>query len=116
MTNNLTTSETLTPAMELDLDSFLNSPLTSDDEYDDKVDDSHNLNSVPHRTIDEILNASDASTSSDSPPPSPPSIHPCFLVSTDPKQDQDDANLVSTTKPPAVFHCRNHYPKTGSTR
>lgn len=96
MTNNLTTSETLTPAMELDLDSFLNSPLTSDDEYDDKVDDSHNLNSVPHRTIDEILNASDASTSSDSPPPSPPSIHTRL---SDPKQDQDDAVSVSTTKP-----------------
>ncbi|KAL6290585.1 hypothetical protein ACE6H2_008095 [Prunus campanulata] len=50
-------------AMELDLDSFLNSHLSLSDE-----DDDDNLNSVPHRTIDEILNDSDSSASSSRPP------------------------------------------------
>lgn len=59
MTKKLTSTKTL---MELDLNSFIHSD--SDDDSD----------SVPHRTIDEILNASDSSTSS-SPPPSPSSIH-----------------------------------------
>ncbi|KAL5572209.1 hypothetical protein UlMin_021806 [Ulmus minor] len=49
--------------MELDLDSFLDSQLSSDDD--------EQLNSVPHRTIDEILNDSDSSPSS-TPPRSPP--------------------------------------------
>ncbi|KAJ4847458.1 hypothetical protein Tsubulata_019162 [Turnera subulata] len=48
--------------MELDLDSFLNSHST-----DDSDDDS---NSVPHRTLDEILKDSDSSTPPSSPPPS----------------------------------------------
>ncbi|XP_022757621.1 vacuolar protein sorting-associated protein 8 homolog isoform X2 [Durio zibethinus] len=52
--------------MELDLDSLLESHLSSD-----SGDDS---NSVPHRTIDEILNDSDSSTSSFS-PSSPTSTH-----------------------------------------
>ena len=45
-------------SLELDLDAFRNSPLTSDDDEDNK-----NPNSVPHRTIDKILNASDYYTS-----------------------------------------------------
>ncbi|XP_019090556.1 PREDICTED: vacuolar protein sorting-associated protein 8 homolog isoform X3 [Camelina sativa] len=50
--------------MELDLDSFLVSDSDSD------LDSS----SVPHRTVDEILNASSSSSPSPSPPSSPPSI------------------------------------------
>ena len=97
MTKNLTsTSETLPAAMELDLDSFLNSPLTSDDDDDDNKDNHHSLNSIPHRTIDEILNASDSSTSS--PPTSPPSVYSRI---SDPKLDQDDTVSVSTTKQPS---------------
>nr|POE99212.1 vacuolar protein sorting-associated protein 8 like [Quercus suber] len=78
--------------MELDLDSFLNSTLTSDDDDENH----HNLNSIPRRTIDEILNASDSSTSS--PPTSPPSVYSRI---SDPKHDQDDAVSVSTTKQPS---------------
>ncbi|KAM1819267.1 hypothetical protein ACFX15_000887 [Malus domestica] len=53
-------------AMELDLDSFLNSHVSlSDEDYDDD----HHFSSVPHRTIDEILNDTDSSASSS--PPSP---------------------------------------------
>nr|XP_023896614.1 vacuolar protein sorting-associated protein 8 homolog isoform X1 [Quercus suber]XP_023896615.1 vacuolar protein sorting-associated protein 8 homolog isoform X2 [Quercus suber] len=99
MTENLTsTSETLPAAMELDLDSFLNSPLTSDDDDDDEnyKDNHHSLNSIPRRTIDEILNASDSSTSS--PPTSPPSV---YSRVSDPKHDQDDTVSVSTTKQPS---------------
>lgn len=97
MTKNLTTIELPPPTMELDLDSFLNSPLTSDDDDDDH----ENPNSVPHRTIDEILNASDSSTSS-SPPTSPTSIH---LRLSDPKQEVsqsvNDTVSVSSSKPPS---------------
>ncbi|KAF3950591.1 hypothetical protein CMV_023678 [Castanea mollissima] len=99
MTKNLiSTSETLPAAMELDLDSFLNSPLTSDDDddNDNDKDNHHSLNSIPHRTIDEILNASDSSTSS--PPTSPPSV---YSRVSDPKHDQDDTVSVSTTKQPS---------------
>ncbi|KAM4105265.1 hypothetical protein ACJW30_06G219100 [Castanea mollissima] len=97
MTKNLiSTSETLPAAMELDLDSFLNSPLTSDDDDDNDKDNHHSLNSIPHRTIDEILNASDSSTSS--PPTSPPSV---YSRVSDPKHDQDDTVSVSTTKQPS---------------
>jgi hypothetical protein len=97
MTKNLTTTELPPPTMELDLDTFLNSPLTSDDDDDDR----ENPNSVPHRTIDEILNASDSSTSS-SPHASPPSIH---LLPSDPKQEVsqsvNDAVSVSSPKAPS---------------
>lgn len=58
MTKKLTNAKSL---MELDIDSFLNSHLSSDSD-----DES---NSVPHRTLDEILNDSDSSTLS-SPTPS----------------------------------------------
>lgn len=51
--------------IELDLDSFL----VSDSESD--LDSS---SSVPHRTVDEILNASSSSSPSSSPPSSPPSL------------------------------------------
>ncbi|PQQ16057.1 vacuolar protein sorting-associated protein 8 homolog [Prunus yedoensis var. nudiflora] len=73
--------------MELDLDSFLNSHLSLSDE-----DDDDNLNSVPHRTIDEILNDSDSSASS-----SPPStIH---RLASDPKPPHPtDAVSVSSAK------------------
>ncbi|KAF3439788.1 hypothetical protein FNV43_RR18066 [Rhamnella rubrinervis] len=75
--------------MELDLDSFLGSQLSSDDDND--------LNLVPHRTVDEILNDSDSSTSS-SPPPSPPST--LHRLSPDPgPQSSHDAGLVSSLKP-----------------
>lgn len=59
------------PPMELDLNSFLDSPLPSDDDDDDGGGDCDNLTSIPHRTIEDILNDSDSSASS-SPPPSPP--------------------------------------------
>ncbi|CAB4300751.1 unnamed protein product [Prunus armeniaca] len=75
-------------AMELDLDSFLNSHLSLSDE-----DDDDNLNSVPHCTIDEILNDSDSSASS-----SPPStIH---RLASDPKplHPPTDAVSVSSAK------------------
>ncbi|KAK5833933.1 hypothetical protein PVK06_017799 [Gossypium arboreum] len=45
--------------MEADLDTLL------DSHFSDSDDDSNSI--VPHRTIDEILNDSDASTSSSSP-------------------------------------------------
>ncbi|XVF80311.1 hypothetical protein PTKIN_Ptkin15bG0060800 [Pterospermum kingtungense] len=53
--------------MEHDLDSLLHLHISSDSD-----DDSNSI--IPHRTIDEILNDSDSSTSSSS-PSSPPSIH-----------------------------------------
>jgi hypothetical protein len=97
MTKSLTTTEFPPSTMELDLDAFLNSPLTSDDDDDDN----ENPNSVPHRTIDEILNASDSSTSS-SPPTSPQSIH---IRAADPKQEVsqsvNDAVSVSFPKVPS---------------
>ncbi|BBG97708.1 transducin family protein / WD-40 repeat family protein, partial [Prunus dulcis] len=72
-------------AMELDLDSFLNSHLSLSDE-----DDDDNLNSVPHRTIDEILNDSDSSASS-----SPPStIH---RLASDPKPPHPPTDAVSVS-------------------
>ncbi|XP_021822648.1 uncharacterized protein LOC110764050 isoform X1 [Prunus avium] len=70
-------------AMELDLDSFLNSHLSLSDE-----DDDDNLNSVPHRTIDEILNDSDSSSS----PPS--TIH---RLASDPKPPHPPTDAVSVS-------------------
>ncbi|KAG6667166.1 vacuolar protein sorting-associated protein 8 homolog isoform X1 [Carya illinoinensis] len=97
MTKNLTITEVSPPAMELDLDSFLDSHLTSDDDGGDEDDD---LNTVPHRTIDEILNASDSSTSS-SPPPSPPPTHPRpFGLKQEVSESVNDAVSVPPTKPP----------------
>lgn len=52
--------------MELDLDSFL----VSDSDSESDLDSS----SVPHRTVDEILNASSSSSASSSPPSSPPLV------------------------------------------
>ncbi|XP_028795790.1 vacuolar protein sorting-associated protein 8 homolog isoform X2 [Neltuma alba] len=72
MSSKLVTAES--PSMDLDLDSFLNSPASSDDENDDNSTDAAALRSVPHRTVDEILNDCDtSSSSSSSPPPSPSS-------------------------------------------
>lgn len=63
-------------SMDLDLDSFLDSSASTDDDDDD--DNNRNdavLRSVPHRTIEEILNDCDtSSSSSSSPPPSPSSL------------------------------------------
>ena len=59
--------------MELDLDSFLNSPLTSDDDDDD---DDNNLNSIPRRTIDEILDDDTVSVSTTKQPSSDFSLKP----------------------------------------
>ncbi|CAN1309531.1 Vacuolar protein sorting-associated protein 8 homolog [Linum perenne] len=62
MTKNLTAAVAGEPSIELDLDSFLKLHATSDDDED--------TNSLPHRSLDEILNDSD---SSPSPPSSPTS-------------------------------------------
>ncbi|KAG2331133.1 hypothetical protein Bca52824_002313 [Brassica carinata] len=51
---------------ELDLDSFLVSDSDSEPDSDPS--------SVPHRTVDEILNASSSSSPSSSPPPSSPPL------------------------------------------
>ncbi|KAF5733264.1 vacuolar protein sorting-associated protein 8 isoform X1 [Tripterygium wilfordii] len=69
--------------MELDLDSFLDS--ISDEES----------NSVPYRTIDEILNESDSSTPTSS-PPSPPAIH--LRRPSDLHHTQKEAAFVSSTE------------------
>ncbi|KAA8523376.1 hypothetical protein F0562_009799 [Nyssa sinensis] len=58
-------------SMELDLDAFLDSQSTGDDNDND---DDVLLNSIPHRTVDEILNDSDTSYSSPSSPSSPSSL------------------------------------------
>ncbi|XP_008229220.1 PREDICTED: vacuolar protein sorting-associated protein 8 homolog [Prunus mume] len=75
-------------SMEFDLDSFLNSHLSLYDEDDDE-----NLNSVPHRTIDEILNDSDLSVSS-----SPPSTIHRLASDPKPQHPPTDAESVSSTK------------------
>ncbi|KAM1019622.1 hypothetical protein ACFX13_041699 [Malus domestica] len=71
-------------AMELDLDSFLNSHLSLSDE-----DDDDDLSSVPHRTIDEILNDTDSSASS-----SPPSST-IYRLNSDPKPPEPPNDAVS---------------------
>ena len=77
------------PPMELDLDSFIH--LTSDDDDDDA------LNRVPHRTVDEILNDSDSSSSSLS-----PSDHSYLAKHSslfeDANDSRDDVVSVSTPK------------------
>ncbi|KAG7553417.1 Zinc finger RING-type [Arabidopsis thaliana x Arabidopsis arenosa] len=81
--------------MELDLDSFL----VSDSDSDSDLDSS----SVPHRTVDEILNASSSSSPSSSPPSSPPSIN---------RRKQDDPNRrlsealtnVAVVRPESELH------------
>ncbi|KAI9093990.1 hypothetical protein K1719_026988 [Acacia pycnantha] len=74
MSGKLITPEST--SMDLDLDSFLNSTASTDDENDDNSTNDAVLRSVPHRTVDEILNdcdTSSSSSSSSSPPPSPSS-------------------------------------------
>lgn len=80
MTKKLTSTKL---PMELDLDSFLNSHSTSDSDTDNT--------SVPHRTLDEILNDSDSS----SPPSSPPSIKQSDLP---PSYLQHAVSLDSSTQ------------------
>ena len=77
------------PPMELDLIALLDSHVSTDDDDDD---DNNKLNSIPHRTIDEILNDSDSSTSS-SPPQSPPSI--LRRLSADPDRPSSASRLSS---------------------
>ncbi|TXG63103.1 hypothetical protein EZV62_010097 [Acer yangbiense] len=84
MTKKLEDTKSL---MELDLDSFLNS---SDSDDDDS-------NSVPHRTLDEILNDSDSSTSSSS-----KSIpHSDLSLSKTPSLQNDAVSTSYSTKPPS---------------
>ncbi|XP_054783316.1 uncharacterized protein LOC129290548 isoform X2 [Prosopis cineraria] len=62
-------------SMDLDLDSFLSSPASTDDENDDNGTNDAVFRSIPHRTVDEILNDCDTSSSSSSSPPSSPSSY-----------------------------------------
>ncbi|XP_057981031.1 uncharacterized protein LOC131166457 isoform X2 [Malania oleifera] len=96
------------PPMELDLDSFLRSRSTLDNDYDDDDD----LSSIPHRTVDDILNDSDSSSSSSSSSSTPlnysylrhqrPSDHVVLEVKSNslPKEEnpsRDDDVSVSTS-------------------
>ncbi|OMO82357.1 hypothetical protein COLO4_23048 [Corchorus olitorius] len=76
--------------MELDLDSLLDSHLSSDSD-----DDSNSI--IPHRTIDEILNDSDSSTSSSSPssPPSAKSLARSHTVPQDFRVSLKESEAVS---------------------
>ncbi|OMO64188.1 hypothetical protein CCACVL1_21961 [Corchorus capsularis] len=80
--------------MELDLDSLLDSHLSSDSD-----DDSNSI--IPHRTIDEILNDSDSSTSSSSPssPPSTKSLARSYTVPQDFKESLKESEAVSQGPP-----------------
>lgn len=89
MTKKLTQSEPQL-AMELDLDSFLNSHLSSS-----SSDSDPDLNSVPRRTIDEILNDTDSSRSA-SPSSSPRSSTLSQFLASDPKPPQSDAVSVAS--------------------
>lgn len=81
--------------MELDLDSFL----VSDSDSDSDLDSS----SVPHRTVDEILNASSSSSPSSSPPSSPPSIN--RLKQDDPNRRLSEAlTNVAVVRPESELH------------
>ncbi|KAL6123977.1 hypothetical protein ACLB2K_076493 [Fragaria x ananassa] len=91
MTNKLTQSEPQL-AMELDLDSFLTSHLSSNSDSD------ADLASVSRRTIDEILNDTDSSTSpSPSSSPRSGSALSQFLAS-DPKPTESDAVFVAAAR------------------
>lgn len=85
--------------MELDLDSFLVSD--SDSDSDSDLDSS----SVPHRTVDEILNASSSSSASSSPPSSPPSIN--RQKQNDPTRRLSEAlTNVAVVRPESELHRR----------
>lgn len=73
--------------MELDIDSLLNSHLSSDDD-EDNDNENGDLNSLHRRTVDEILNDSDSSAS---PPSSPPSD----------RRSRSSASRVSSEERPA---------------
>lgn len=78
--------------MELDLDSFL----LSDSDSESDLDSS----SVPHRTIDEILNASNSSSASSSPPSSPPSIN--RRKQNDPNRRLSEALTKAAVRPESI--------------
>ncbi|KAL6982167.1 hypothetical protein U1Q18_023780 [Sarracenia purpurea var. burkii] len=71
--------------MELDLDAFLASGSASDED-----DDEERFRSIPHRTVDEILNDSDSSSS----PPSPSSLNHSLLSRSRFSSDQEDDTLA----------------------
>ncbi|XP_018456561.2 uncharacterized protein LOC108827617 [Raphanus sativus] len=71
--------------MELDLDSFLVSDSDSEPDSDPS--------SVPHRTVDEILNASSSSSPSSSPPPPSP-----------PPSATEQLNRRAAARPQSEFH------------
>ncbi|KAI4328979.1 hypothetical protein L6164_021289 [Bauhinia variegata] len=77
--------------MELDLDSFLGSAPSSDD--DDYNGSDSELRSVPFRTVDEILNDCDTSSSSSPPSPSNPSS-PSHLRPSEPSASRQDSNSL----------------------
>lgn len=81
--------------MELDLNSFLDSQLSSDD------DDGGDLTSIPHRTIDEILNDSDSSASS-SPPPSPPRRSSYDAVSVSASRLSSESSIDEARRSPQL--------------
>uniref|UniRef100_A0A5B7BN45 RING-type domain-containing protein n=1 Tax=Davidia involucrata TaxID=16924 RepID=A0A5B7BN45_DAVIN len=90
--------------MELDLDAFLYSQSTSDE------DDENLLNSIPHRTVDEILNDSDSSPSPSS-PSSPSSLSPYHLPR--PRFSSDRSVSVSDTKLESLPEEDNRPPDDG---
>ncbi|EXC13672.1 Vacuolar protein sorting-associated protein 8-like protein [Morus notabilis] len=83
------------PPMELDLNSFLDSQLSSDD------DDGGDLTSIAHRTIDEILNDSDSSASS-SPPPSPPRRSSYDAVSVSASRLSSESSIDEARRSPQL--------------
>uniref|UniRef100_A0A1J3JRI7 Vacuolar protein sorting-associated protein 8-like protein n=1 Tax=Noccaea caerulescens TaxID=107243 RepID=A0A1J3JRI7_NOCCA len=82
--------------MELDLDSFL----VSDSDSESDLDSS----SVPHRTVDEILNASSSSSASSSPPSSPPLVRDQVIRrnQNDPTRRLSEALLNVSVRPESV--------------
>ncbi|KAH7859043.1 hypothetical protein Vadar_030789 [Vaccinium darrowii] len=83
------TRPSLDGEMELDLDAFLASQSTSDSD-----DDGRRLRSIPHRTVDEILNDSYSSSSS-----SPPSSLNESSVLYRPRFSSDQEEVISVSSP-----------------
>ncbi|KAJ7963418.1 vacuolar protein sorting-associated protein 8-like [Quillaja saponaria] len=104
MTNKLPRIKTT--SMELDLDSFLDSHNSSDEDEDQRSD--KDLRSVHPRTIDEILNDCDSSSSSSSPPSSPPNFHyshrrtDLYVTRQGSHSPKDDVS-ISTSKPASQY-------------
>ncbi|KAK6920419.1 Vacuolar protein sorting-associated protein 8, central domain [Dillenia turbinata] len=92
MTNKKQTRATI-PPMDLDLDSFLQTHSSSDDD-DDRI---------PHRTVDEILNDSDSSSSSSSPSSPTSSLNRAYLrhkPSSVPSPHNDDYLKLKSSPDP----------------